>query len=361
MMSPAPSKLYVVGGQQRARAAHRQEWHQYRLALICELDLASGVARPVAEWMPPPEARPDDPEAAVLFKAATRVGDRLCACTQTEVLIYALPEFKQVGYVSLASFNDLHHVRPTAAGTLLVVSTGLDLVQEIEVRGSAGKAEGGGRVLREWSVAETATWERFDRAIDYRKVVSTKPHAAHPNYVWQADGEIWVTRFEQKDALCLTAPGRRIDIGIERPHDGVVAGRHVYFTTVDGHVVIASLDSDRVERVVDLNAIACSELALGWCRGLLLLDDGRLVVGFSRLRPTKISANLRWLQHRVGMRDSPGNLPTRVSCFDIDQERLCWEHELEAAGLSTIFSVHPAVDAAVDAPIDEAVENRAER
>lgn len=332
-------RFYVVGGEQRKGAMHLEEWHGFRRGLICEIAVDEGSCREVTGWISPRDVVADDPETAILFKAATRVGDRLYTCTQTEVLIFRLPDFKQVGYLSLPSFNDVHHVRPTSRGTLLVVCTGLDLVQEIEPL-----AHGEGRVVREWSVLDEAPWHRFDRAVDYRRVLTTKPHGSHPNYLFEADGELWVTRFEQKDARCLSAPGRRIDIGIERPHDGVVDGRRVYFTTVDGQVVIASLDQDRVERVVDLNRIVGSGLALGWCRGLHLLSPDKVVVGFSRLRPTKTWRNLRWLKHRVGLRATPGNLPSRIACFDLSTETLCWEFNVEEHGMNALFSIHPVLE-----------------
>ena len=331
-------KFYVVGGEQRTGAIQLEEWRRHRRGLILEVAVEEGSCREVTQWVSPREVLADDPDAAILFKAATRVGDRLYACTQTEVLIYELPSFEQVGYLSLPSFNDVHHVRPTGDGKLWVVSTGLDLVQEIDPA-----ADGGARVVREWSALDEPPWRRFERSTDYRRVASTKPHGAHPNYLFVADDELWVTRFEQKDARCLTAPGRGIDIALERPHDGIVHGRRVYFTTVDGHVVIASLDEDRVERVVDLNRIAGSELALGWCRGLHVLGPDRVVVGFSRLRPTKIRQNLRWLKHRFGLRGTPGNLPSRIACFDLSTESLCWERNVEEHGMSVLFSIHPVV------------------
>ncbi|HRC87769.1 MAG TPA: hypothetical protein PK413_19415, partial [Thermoanaerobaculia bacterium] len=284
------------------------------------------------EYLSPPEEIPESPDFAVLFKAATLAGDALWVPTATEVLGLRLPTFERFAYLSLPSFNDLHHVRPTARGTLLVVSTGLDLVQELELSG---------RVLREWSTLAEAPWARFDHATDYRKVATTKPHSCHPNYAFEADGEIWVTRFEQRDAWCLTAPERRIALDVERPHDGIVVGRRVYFTTVDGRVVVASLDSDRVERVVDLNRLSGSELALGWCRGLAVLASGRVVVGFSRLRPTRFRENVRWVKHRLGLAAKAGNLPSRIACFDLEAEQLLWEQDLESEGLSAVFSIHP--------------------
>ncbi len=322
----------MVGGQQRPDALSRPEHERHQKGLVLEVAAPGGACRGLVEYVSPAEAIPDEQPYAILFKAATLRQGLLYACTQTEVLVYDTATWRRVAYLSHPWFNDVHHVLPRPGGSLLVAVTGLDLVMELD-------PEGG--VLRTWGVLGQDPWQRFDRTVDYRKVPTTKPHASHPNFVFEADGEIWVTRFEQQDAACLTDPRRVIPIGVERPHDGIVLGSRVYFTTVDGHVVIADLAGDRVERVVDLNAIAGSPLALGWCRGLAVLDGGRrLVVGFSRLRPTRLRENVRWVKHRLGLRATPGNLPSRIACFDLEAGRLLWEENLEQHGLSVLFSIH---------------------
>jgi hypothetical protein len=325
-------RFYVVGGQQRPDALSRPEHERHQKGLVLEVTAPGGECRTLVEYVSPPETIPDEQPYAILFKAATLAGGRLYTCTQTEVLIYETTTWSRVGYLSHPWFNDLHHVLPRPGGTLLVAVTGLDLVLEVEP---------GGELLRTWGALGQDPWQRFDPKVDYRKVPTTKPHASHPNFVFETGGGIWATRFEQKDAVCLTDPRRRIAIDVERPHDGIVDGSRAYFTTVDGHVVIADLESQRVERVVDLNAIAGSPLALGWCRGLAVLDGGRrLVVGFSRLRPTRFRENVRWVKHQLGLRSTPGNLPSRIACFDFEAERLLWEENLEQHGLSVLFSIH---------------------
>jgi hypothetical protein len=326
-------RFYVCGGRQRQDAFRRHTWQHYRQAVILRVDPAAGTAEPVVEYVSPPEATVERGVASIVFKAGSRDADRFFACTETEVLVYRLPGFELERYLSLPAFNDLHHVAPRQRGTLLVVSTGLDLVLEIDGRGE---------VVAEWDALLGEPWARFDRRVDYRKVATTKPHASHPNFAFEAEGEVWVTRFEQRDAVCLTRRERRLPIEVERPHDGVVLGRQVFFTTVDGHVAVADLATERVERLVDLNRIAGAGRALGWCRGLWPLSADEVVVGFSRLRPTRFRENVRWAKHRLGLRPTPGNLPTRIAAFDLAGERLLWELNLEELGLNAIFSLHPA-------------------
>src|SRR5208283_1767751 len=138
--------LYVLGGRQRKpglkETTYENEWSMYNAAIILEVDTNSGVARTCVEYQSPPEARAGDRPGAH-FHCGALVGNTLYTCTTTEVLIYRVPDFKQIGYVSLPCFNDLHHVTPTADGNLLVVSTGLDMVVKITPQG---------RVLEYWNV-----------------------------------------------------------------------------------------------------------------------------------------------------------------------------------------------------------------
>lgn len=323
--------LYVVGGQAKKDAYQKGGEHRYRNGLIVQLDCASGATKVCAEYITPPDACPADLDPTILFKAGSLRGQTFYVCTQTEVLLYALPAFEISHRISIPHFNDVHHVLPTSDETVLVANTGLDMVLEVDLNGS---------VTREWSVLEEDPWTRFSRDVDYRQVLSTKPHKAHPNYVFEWRGDIWVTRFEQRDAICLTQSDRRIAIGIEAPHDGVSFEDLVYFTTVDGHVVVGNVETRKVERVIDLNKVSPERGALGWCRGIAVLDRRHVVVGFSRLRPTTWRKNVSWLKRSMGVKGHMGDAPTRVALYDLDGPALCWERDLEVSNLGAIFSIH---------------------
>jgi hypothetical protein len=326
--------LYIIGGKRKTDYFHKKEWNWFETGFIVRVNPETWSAEICVQYITPPEVCAADKDPSILFKAGTVQGGKLYVCTQTEVLIYELPNFKRVGYLSLPCFNDLHHVCPTAEGNLLVANSGLDMVVETTP---------GGTVLREWNVLGNEPWERFSKDVDYRQIITTKPHKSHPNYVWQVDREIWVTRFEQRDAICLTQPARRIEIGIERPHDGIVRGDFVYYTTVDGHIVIASLKSGYIQKVVNLNGITdAHNTALGWCRGLKVLDEAHIVVGFTRLRPTKWRENIHWIKRHLGKH--AGTLPTRIALYDLQRQALCWEYSMEELGMGAIFSIHTIDD-----------------
>lgn len=323
------TRLYVAGGQQRALrplTASQEDWYEYQKGVIVDLDTTAGTASTAVEYISPPEACP--PEApAILFKSGTLVGDRLYLCTQTEVLVYRVPSFERETYISLRLFNDVHHVRPTPDGNLLVANTGLDMVVELRHDGS---------IVRLWNVLGEEPWTRFSPETDYRRIPTTKPHLAHPNHVFYVGDEPWATRFQQKDAVSLLDPTRRIEIGLERVHDGVVHEGRVYFTTVDGHVVIADTSTLEVVEVMDLTKSHPPDMLLGWARSLYI-DGDRMWVGFSRIRPTKIRENVGWV-----LRGLKRDFGTHVGCYDLRTGRSLGMYNVESFGLSAIFGIFPA-------------------
>jgi hypothetical protein len=328
--------VYIVGGQQRGPRSMLEgdeSWYRYRKGLVLRVDLDEDRVEQCVEYISPADVCANE-DPAILFKSATLEDNRLYACTQTEVLVYRLPEFSVDHYISLPCFNDVHHVRPTHDGTLLVAISGLDMVAEVTLCGD---------VLREWNTLGEDPWQRFSRDVDYRRVASLKPHRSHPNQVFFIGDEIWATRFEQRDAICLTNPERRIDIGIERVHDGVVDDGKVYFTTVNGHVVIVDATTLETLDVIDLNEMSMPNALLGWCRGIMI-DDQRIWVGFSRLRLTKLRENLSWV--RKGFKH---HLPTSITCYDLEERACIKEVDLQARGLDAVFSIFPASITSIDA------------
>jgi hypothetical protein len=322
-------RLYVAGGRQRTlrtMADAGQHWYEYQKGVIVDLDTATRRASLPVEYVSPPEACP--PEApAILFKSGTLVGDRLYLCTQTEVLVYRVPDFALESYVSLPMFNDVHHVRPTPDGNLLVANTGLDMVVEMTPEGE---------VRQIWNVLGEDPWARFSRDVDYRLVKTTKPHHAHPNYVFYIGEEPWATRFEQRDAISLLDPGRRIEIGLERVHDGYVANDLVYFTTVNGMVAVADTRTLQVLEVIDLTHAHPADMLLGWARGIYV-DGDQMWVGFSRIRPTKFRENVGWV-----LRGLKRDFGTHIGCYDLRTRESLGQVRLEEFGLDAVFGIYPA-------------------
>ena len=321
------SMLFIAGGQQRtarSQVTGLNDWCEYHKALLLAVDTRTGTVHRAFEYTSPSDAKSHREE--VLFKTGSVDGDTLYLCTQTEVLLYRLPDFELRRRISLRCFNDLHHVRPAPGGRLLVANTGLDMVVLLEPDGS---------VVRMWNVLGGDPWERFSPDTDYR-AIDTKPHAAHPNHVFFVGDDIWVTRFHQRDAVCLTRADTRIAIDIGLPHDGVLHDGRLYFTTVNGHVLIADAASLRIEEVVDLNAVHGPDVQLGWCRGIFIRDH-QIWLGFSRLRSTKFRENVKWVVQ--GFKTA---LPTRIARYDFAKRQCVAEINLERHGLNAVYGIFPA-------------------
>lgn len=332
----AGAALWVVGGEQRGGFSIKEEWHRYQTALVVRVE-GDRVER-VLEYRSPSAHCPDVKPSHV-FKAATFAGDTAWLCTQTEILECEVPGFAIRRVISLPCFNDLHHVAPGPAGTLFVAVTGLDAVAEVSRDGE---------LIRLVDVLGGDVWDRFSRDIDYRKVPTTKPHLAHPNYVFFLAGEPWVTRFQQRDAVPLDdlASERRFQVGTQGIHDGAVEDGRLFFTSVDGHVVRFDLASG--EKTDFGLAQPDDDHALGWCRGLLPCGGDRAWVGFSRFRYTKLRQNLSWARHGFRVSQDHHRHPTRVALFDIrgregpEPPALLRQIDLEDAGMGAVFSIHDA-------------------
>jgi hypothetical protein len=324
--------LWIVGGEQRGVPHWTREWRLYKKALVVRAE--GGRTERVLEYESPPEYCPDVP--CIVFKAASIEGNRAYLCTQTEILICDFPSFAIRNIISLPCFNDLHHVAVAPDGRLFAAVTGLDAVAELTADG---------KLLRLVSVIGGSVWDRFSPTVDYRKVATTKPHVAHPNFIFFLDGAPWVTRFEQRDAIPLDgkANGRNsFELGEERVHDGHIAGDCIYFTTVNGRILRFDLASGK-RQSFDLNTMGSCyrDRPLGWCRGILPCSD-KAWIGFSRIRYTALRHNLDWVRRGFRHAERHPPAPTRVACYDLSSLKLLDEIDLEEQGMNTVFSIHAA-------------------
>ncbi len=327
-MPHEPGKLLITGGAQRqlvGAAAQHNRWGAYGKALIIELDTNTGEARCLYEYETP-EAYQDEKIPSIVFKCATITKDRMYLCTETEVLILRWPDCSVIQHISHPCFNDVHHVCPIR-DYIYVASAGLDMVIVLDNNGEC---------VDYLPVIDEKPFERFAPNEDYRKR-STKPHKIHPNYVFRLDGEPWVVRCNLKDAVCLNDHSKRIDVRIEKIHDGNVEGNSVWFTTVNGHLVKVDTTTYGVIQDYDLNQSLMTRSPLGWCRGLYHVGD-MAYVGFSRLRETPLKQNLRWIASFGHYKQF---LPTRVSLFDLKRMTLLRDYNLEGVNLSAVFSIIP--------------------
>jgi len=322
------TRFYLTGGRRRASLLGKPEWARFERALLLELDTASGEVQVLAEHESPESAMPAP--GTHVFKAATRWQDALWVVTQTEVLAYPENNFAAPRIWSHGLHNDLHHVLPHQAG-FHVVSTGLDSLISHDLEG---------RVQSTQHALGDELSAHFDLERDWRQVPSTKPHQAHPNYYFENAEGRWLTRFEQRDAVCLDDFNRRMVIEIGNPHDGLVVGDQTWFTTTNGMLHAFHPGDERASEVHDLNQYHTGDCPLGWCRGLHIAGE-IAYVGFSRVRATRIRKNLSWLKNGFRLPDGMRSPPTRVAAFDLRKRAWIQDWDLEPVGMGAIFSVIP--------------------
>lgn len=315
--------MLITGGRQRQPQSMRElgdKWYGYGAGVIADV----GESEPTIRHVYVSDLTVRNEDDPMLFKCATRRGELLYATTETEVLIYRLPSFELERRVSHPLFNDVHHVVPTAAGTLLVASSGIDAALELDLDGN---------LVRQYPADDERQgfWAE-DR--DLRFGVNMKPHKIHPNHLFLVGDEPWATRFELRDAVSLTDRSRRIAIDRQRVHDGHVHDGLAWFTTVDGAVVVADPETGDLVETFDLNE-SRQDVIPGWCRGLLVADD-HFWVGFSRIRQTAVRARLGWI--RTGLSAS---LPTRIERYHRATRRLEATIDLEPLDVNAVFSILP--------------------
>ncbi|MBN1849827.1 MAG: hypothetical protein JW932_14715 [Deltaproteobacteria bacterium] len=188
------------------------------------------------------------------------------------------------------------------------------------------------------TVSDNQLTEKPHLEIDYRKI-STKPHQIHPNHVSFINEKMWVTRFNKKDAICLDNPSKRMDISCGKPHDGLVKDNNVYFTTVNGMIVVFDSRSLKCLSCHNITSLY-SGLHPGWCRGLEIVGN-YAYIGFSTFRWTMSINNLKFLAKNV---ISLGNkidkdLPARIVKYDMRRQIIVDEMNFADREIDLIFSI----------------------
>lgn len=320
-------RFLVTGGEQFSDAVKRPEGARFKCAKLLNVDVETRVVDTLLSYEAKGINYPDNIPNSI-FVSATLERDVLYLCTSTEVFLYSYPKLTLIKKISYPFFQNLHHVSPYK-NTVAVVSTGLDMVifldketfKPVEFKNVLGKAP----------------WHRHSMDVDYRKFVSLKPHESHPNYIFEINDESWVTRFNQKDAVCLENINKTINFGVERLHDGYVTGNNVYFTSVNGCILQANINTLDVEKVINLNEIENSGVPLGWCRGLFVEND-IAYVGFSRIRNTKVKENLKWVVNMVKTNKVKN---TRIAVYDLKSKVKLDEIEMPDTSIHALYSIIP--------------------
>lgn len=325
-------KLLITGGNLRPNGFELGEGKYYGCARLLRLDTSTGEVETLISIDTGNENTPNQ-HPNLEFTVGDVENGRLWLSMDTEIRCYAYPSLRLERVYSHPSFHNIHSVA-VREDRLYVTSTGLDMVVVLD--------KSDGRILEYLNAEGKPIWHRFSQDTDYRKVYSTRPHDCHPNYVFWIDGEPWVTRCTQEDAVNLRDVTQRIDVSGKRRsisvHDGVTLDGKIYFTTVDGAVVIVDAARRAVVDVVDLSELQGFVGLRGWCRGMYL-DDTIAYIGFTRLRQTKRQERLAWIRRMLD-RGHPVEACS-VLAVDLAKRKILADYRIPLGMLDAIYGVLP--------------------
>lgn len=269
-----------------------------------------------------------------MFKGAMVDEGQCYVVSNTEVLRYDLNNWELTGLFTDESFNDLHGVLKTDAG-VYVCNTGLEIVQCITDLGSNDVA-----LNAEFNLAEVPTWHRFDKSTDYRAIPTTKPHEVHINHLFVLDGRLWVNLGSRRKAVCISDPELCIDMDAHFGenekvlcHDGLVKDDKIYFTSVNGSIIIVNRKTLKVEERLDLNAINTLNKDIGWTRGLEIVGN-KAYVGITKVRHSKFKEYTRYLV--TGERTS---MPSSIIEVDLERRVITEVYEAQNYQGHGIYSI----------------------
>jgi len=320
-------KFIITGGKRNSKSYSMDHLSECYEAGIYEIDFSrKSIQRIYIE--PKPDYDIYTVNYSLTFRSGCIVDNCLYTCTHSEIIFFDLDTFTVKNRFTHPLFNDLHHVVAFADDKILFASTGIDHVGEFTQN----------TVVKLKPVLESHSLKPIDKTIDYRNV-STKPHIAHPNHVFRLNGDLWATRFNQMDAVCINDLNKTIKIPSGKPHDGSIQDGRLFFTTVNGMVVSYDIHNMKTSNVYNISA-SYRTFNPGWCRSLSV-DGDYVYVGFSAFRWTYHLENMSFIGNciRTIAKKLSKNRPARIVKYDIRRKKIVDEMLFENGDISLIFSI----------------------
>ncbi len=211
-----------------------------------------------------------------------------CLLVGSYSCIKKVSERKIVGEISHPLFNDIHTLTSSFNDNLLVVSTGVDGILEIDLKNS-------GRITWDWLASEhgydstsDGRERRIDRDRDYRKITSaTFDHSTHINScLCLRQSKLLATLFHQGQLIEIdrdSGNNRVVLSGLKSPHH-IRAWRDAFMLsdTRNGRVLLLDRDYNIVKAVKgDYN----------WLQDAVWFDDKILIGDSNNARLVKTDIN----------------------------------------------------------------------
>jgi len=334
------NNLLITGATLRKQGYELGEGKYYDKAVLLSLNLDTGYFKELLSISTGNQNTPDS-NPNLEFTIGDIEPNNLWLTTDTEIRLYSYPELNVLKVFSHPCFHNIHSLA-VRGEQLYITSTGLDMVVILD--------KNTGEIIDRINTEYKPVWHRFSADIDYRKLHSTRPHDSHPNYIFWLDNQPWVTRCTPEDAVCLYDKRKRIDLtGLsENPsqqelsvHDGIVKQGKIYFTSVDGCILIVDSGSLKLIETIELYKFKNYGGVRGWCRGLYIEGD-LFYIGFSRLRKTKAKGKLAWLS-RFSNYLSPSK-QSSVLAFDMKKRIIVKDYPIPEDAIDAVYAILPEPD-----------------
>lgn len=321
--------LLVSGGCERPNGYDLGEGKYYERARLLKLNLESGEFTTILEKSEGGAHYPAE-HPNLQYTSCCVADGILWLPTDTEIYKLSYPQLEVLDIISYPFFHNIHAVN-VLDGKVYVSSTGLDLVAVLDLEG---------KVLEMFNTEGKDLWHRFSMERDYRLEHSTRPHDCHPNFTFMLDGQPWVTRCRQQDAVCLGNTAEKIEITDPKKrisvHDGVIYKNRLYFTSVDGYIIVVDPDSKQITEEINVLELLDNE-KLGWARGLTIGQSDIAYLAFSRLRRTRMKEKLAWLAK--GQISKMGGMPACVLAFDLKNRKIIRKFDIPLGKVDAIYGV----------------------
>ena len=306
----------------------RSEGFRYSGAVLQLIDWDKKIVTKQTDYVSP---KPNLGEGlSMMFKGAQLLDRYLYVVTNTELLQYDIDEFCLLSVLTHTSFNDLHAVLVNRTGTY-ICNTGLEIVQRFDAAQEP---------VDEWNLAGAPTWHRFDPGVDYRTVATTKPHDAHINHLFELGDELWVNLGSRRRAQSLANADHVIDMdsyfGEDEKvlcHDGLVRDDVVYFTSVNGSILVADSASHKVRERIDFSSCENGDRKIGWTRGIEIVG-GKAYVGVTKMRHSKFREYTRWM-----LTGQQRSMPSSILEVDLTTRKVTDVYEMEGFQGCAIYSI----------------------
>lgn len=318
-------KVYAIGAVPRIFGELRKEGTVLDRGQVAIIDLETGSYETILDY------KSEEYSAQPGFRSGSLAanGD-LILVTGNEIVRFCVKERIVKRKISCQYFNDLHHV-VEANDMYYVVSTGFDAILQLDMEGV---------LCNIFSASFKNPFEKYDEDSDLRQFDSLKPHETHVNHV-RVDGEkIWATRFNSRDCKDLMDVESGFELPGEGCHDGVHIEGKIYFTSVDGKIKIVDEKNSYALTEIDLYGATREGVEpLGWCRGIEYKNHVAYV-GFTQLRTTKLTSNIRWVRNMIKSRKIEKRpSPTSIVSYSFQSEKVINKYEFPEGGIGALFSI----------------------